>query len=469
MLKKPAFNLYPRSKRPSAKHHLVVFAKEEGPSDQGDQGGAQRSQQMMSRHSTNTERKAKQAGYQALRGPGQDIVPNQSERLHQRENAHSSDGSRAALSGTVAGFPPTAAAKAAARNAVRPGPARQGPPVPTIAPGQPAAAHRHKEKLVELPQDLTGTSDDATTDVQPTNPTDVQAQMQSENQSRGRITIYCTAETLNRDMLSKKLRARGHPFQLHAYPDVLVGRYCDLGGPPIGDIFYFDYGCVAFWGLTQKQEQDVLRNLVVPCEENPLPVSELEIDEFQFHYTANERPHIQNDTITISHKLANDHSIKLSISHALAQSTKLCVFEERVLEMVAATRNLPGNLATTGKVTLKRKEVAQLIGKVFIQKAAVNLLSTVLDTPEFFWSAPDSMQNLYKVVCDYMELDNRVEVLNNRLMVLQEMLDMLRDHQNNHHAARLELIIIWLIVIEVVVGLFECASLFGWFGGNGHL
>jgi hypothetical protein len=31
--------------------------------------------------------------------------------------------------------------------------------------------------------------------------------------------------------------------------------------------------------------QDILRNLVVPCEENPLPVSELEIDEFQFHYT----------------------------------------------------------------------------------------------------------------------------------------------------------------------------------------
>lgn len=30
-----------------------------------------------------------------------------------------------------------------------------------------------------------------------------------------------------------------------------------------------------------------------------------------------------------------------------------------------------------GKVTLKRKEIAQLIGKVFIQKAAVNLLSTV--------------------------------------------------------------------------------------------
>lgn len=46
-------------------------------------------------------------------------------------------------------------------------------------------------------------------------------------------------------------------------------------------MFYFDYGCVAFWGLTQKQEQDILRNIVVPCEENPLPPSDVEIDEFQ--------------------------------------------------------------------------------------------------------------------------------------------------------------------------------------------
>ena len=34
------------------------------------------------------------------------------------------------------------------------------------------------------------------------------------------------------------------------------------------------------------------------------------------------------------------------------------------------------------------------------------------------WSAPDSMQTLYKRVCEYMELDDRVEVLNNRFQVL---------------------------------------------------
>jgi hypothetical protein len=41
------------------------------------------------------------------------------------------------------------------------------------------------------------------------------------------------------------------------------------------------------------------------------------------------------------------------------------------------------------------QEVAQRIGQVFLQRSAVNLLSSVLDTPEFFWSAPDHLQ-----VCD---------------------------------------------------------------------
>ena len=41
------------------------------------------------------------------------------------------------------------------------------------------------------------------------------------------------------------------------------------------------------------------------------------------------------------------------------------------------------------QVNRTRMEIAQLIGTVFIHKSNVNLLSSVLDTPEYFWSAPD--------------------------------------------------------------------------------
>jgi len=438
--------------------HVIACSTAGKSMDDGDTDGVKRSKQRSGR---NAERKAKQAELIELRGPHSNVTPQTwSERLRQMEASaarESGVGGSTPLKGAAAVVRSlqTVAAKAAARSAVRASPGRQNLPISTIAPGQPAPGQRSKEKVVELPSEL---DDDespyGSMDEHSPETTDEHGDLTVQAWSgaaQGRITIYSTAETLDRELLATKLLTRGPNYLLQEHPDVLYGRYTEPGGVPLGDIFYFDYGCVVFWGLTQEQEQDILRTMVVPCEVNPLPVSELEIDEFNFRYTSTEKPHIRNDTITISKRAAADHTIKLSISYALAQSTKLCVFEERVLMIVEATRDLPGTLAATGEVNLKRKEVAQLIGRVFIQKAGINLLSTVLDTPEFFWSAPDAMQHLYERVCAYIELDNRVEVLNNRLMVLQEMLDMVRDHQNNHHASRLELTVIWLIVIEVLL------------------
>lgn len=54
------------------------------------------------------------------------------------------------------------------------------------------------------------------------------------------------------------------------------------------------------------QEQDILKNIVVPCELNPLPVREVEIDEFDVRYTANEKMNIQNDTITLNYRLSGE-------------------------------------------------------------------------------------------------------------------------------------------------------------------
>lgn len=52
----------------------------------------------------------------------------------------------------------------------------------------------------------------------------------------------------------------------------------------------------------------MLKNLVVPCEVDPLPVREVEIDEFDVKYTANEGGgHIQNDTITLNYRLSGAH------------------------------------------------------------------------------------------------------------------------------------------------------------------
>lgn len=284
--------------------------------------------------------------------------------------------------------------------------------------------------------------------------------------STGRVTIYCIGEALQREPLERLLQQRFPDCRLNSYPDVLHLELPATEGKWAQDVFMFDYGVVCSWGLSQAGEHEVVQ-LAKACSEEPLPQADVEIDQFRFLYSVNEPPSMSNDTITINRRQAADHQAKLAICHALAQSTKLSVSEERVTDLVLKTKHLPQQLAVTGTVDIKAKEVAQLIGQVFLQRSTVNLLSSVLDTPEFFWSAPDSMQVLYERACVYLELEERVEVLNARFEVLQDMLDMLRDSAANQHSSHLEWIIIWLIAVELVLGLVELGALYG--GSGLHL
>lgn len=70
-----------------------------------------------------------------------------------------------------------------------------------------------------------------------------------------------------------------------------------------------------------------------------------ETDEFEYHYSAHEKPNIQNDVVTLNHKMAGDPLIKVAIAHALAQSTKLCIYEQRVIQLAEETKILPEILA----------------------------------------------------------------------------------------------------------------------------
>lgn len=309
-----------------------------------------------------------------------------------------------------------------------------------IAPGQPPPQYRVKDRFVSLPDESSyqpRLSDEYIRQEDGDVPSILQ-DFDAAQGSRGRITSYCVAETIDRKLLMELLK-RDSVLSIEIFPEVVYAR-CERpsndGVKTRSDVFFFDYGTVVIWGQTLQEERRFVEKVKAACCVDLLDAAEIEIDEFLFVWSANEKPHIQNDTFTINYRYSNDHLVKLSVSHALAQSTKLSVYEYRVVAIVDETKDLPEVLASTGKVVLTRKAVAQLMGQVFLQKSAVNLLSSVLDTPDFFWESdvPDSLQHLYEGCCSYLEYENRVEVLNLRFGVLQEMLDMLRDHLHADHS-----------------------------------
>jgi uncharacterized Rmd1/YagE family protein len=80
--------------------------------------------------------------------------------------------------------------------------------------------------------------------------------------------------------------------------------------------------------------------------------------------------------------------VKVTISHGLAQSCKLLLFEVRMDRTLETTRGIPKSLAVEGKVLLTPRQITTQMGQLYRLRMDVNLVSNVLDTPDFFWAEP---------------------------------------------------------------------------------
>ncbi|KAI8593263.1 hypothetical protein BDZ88DRAFT_474291 [Geranomyces variabilis] len=218
---------------------------------------------------------------------------------------------------------------------------------------------------------------------------------------------------------------------------------------PVGECLFFAYGVVVMWGLSEQEERIVLKELE-PFEEEKLAADDVELEEFVFHYNAYYQPRIYNDIITL--KNPANYMIKLTISHAIAQTVKLALFEGLIEETIESTKHVPQILAETGNIHMTRKSVNKKIGQLFIMRINVNLVSNVLDVPEIFWSEP-ALEPLYNAIRGYLEITQRVDLLNQRVSVISDLLDMLKEHQTSSHGEQLEWIVIILIAFEIVIGI----------------
>lgn len=118
---------------------------------------------------------------------------------------------------------------------------------------------------------------------------------------------------------------------------------------------------------------------------------------------------------------SHSHLLKLSIAHAIAQSTLLARYETKAQAVISdpATISIPQQLASTGELKLRRRDALKLTGRLFQLRRDVNLVSNVLDVPELFWSEA-SLKDLYDAVREYMEISPRVQVLNEKLTVASD-------------------------------------------------
>ncbi|KAF7356861.1 DUF155 domain-containing protein [Mycena venus] len=223
----------------------------------------------------------------------------------------------------------------------------------------------------------------------------------------------------------------------------------------VAEVVFFEYGVVVFFGLDEQQEKSILEDAEnAGIMKKKIPEDDWEIEECHFAHDRHiAYPRIYNDFFTLK---SRSHLLKLSIAHALAQSTLLAHYETNAQRVLSSplTLAIPKQLATSGALQLRRHDALKLTGSLFKLRRDVNLVSNVLDVPELFWSEA-SLKELYDAVREYMEIKGRVQVLNEKLAVASDFLDAIHDHLNNFAMERITWIIIWLIVAAILVELGE--------------
>lgn len=250
---------------------------------------------------------------------------------------------------------------------------------------------------------------------------------------------FCTADSYQINSLYKHLKK--NDYQPHKFRNVI---YLALDE---GHVFLFSYGCTVFWEL-EDEHQNLIFKVLKNFEDEHLN----KIMSDSYFVVQSKITKIYQNEISLNPETG--FMERMAISHALAQSMKLSVFEEKVEQTIKKTEHIPKSLATTGRITLSGKEIAQKMGKLFLERSSINLHSDILDTPEFFWEHPE-LEPIYHMAAHDQDIKQRAEILNKRLNLIHELFQILSDVFNNRHSSTLEIIIIVLISIEILLTLIE--------------
>ncbi|EME30751.1 uncharacterized protein Gasu_19900 [Galdieria sulphuraria] len=237
----------------------------------------------------------------------------------------------------------------------------------------------------------------------------------------------------------------------------------------IGHLFVFESGALVFWGVPFYKRSEIFNRLLETlrfslatamtlsskASTSKAPFFSLHDFDHEFdYYTGSSKTKVENDEI---HLMDIDDKLELmAISYCLAQSVKLLLYEEEIDTLVNNTWQLPLELAQTGSIRMSRKDIKKRIGELLAARYRVNLLSDLLDAPDLFWQFPD-LEILRSQCFNTVDFHKRTRLLNNRMEIIKDALDILNTELTATSSHRVEQFIVLLIAIEVG---FEITKLF---------
>jgi required for meiotic nuclear division protein 1 len=226
---------------------------------------------------------------------------------------------------------------------------------------------------------------------------------------------------------------------------VSTAPFCFQSGE--GYVAVFRYGAVILIGLPREAEAAALAQFSGQVSSSG-PIDEERVD-IELLPDQDEGPST-NGTIRVR-ELTVPHVLVLA--DVLAKSVALARYEKDIASVFDTIEPAANTLATKGRIPKNRKALLQLVGSALLAQHRVSGRIAFAEKPDILWEHPE-LGRFYDRLEDEYEIIERGVVLNGKMGVIATAAETFTDMIDTARSARLELLIVVLILAELVIAAF---------------
>jgi uncharacterized Rmd1/YagE family protein len=241
----------------------------------------------------------------------------------------------------------------------------------------------------------------------------------------------------------KKLQEnlKKYPYITREHPIVLklaTGQYAVLT----------KFGTVTFWNVPKGTRNELIKEIspfVENFDQNYPYLDTLKV------FTGKEIEDVRFGKVYL---MKIDKEKVQIISFVLSQSVALERFEKEIEERVLELERVINILKSGIWRGLKEKKLLSQIGDILSVRQRTIAHLSLFDKPETTWERPE-IERLYNKLYFEFELPDRFDILNEKIKFLSDHNKILLDFISTQRSNFLETIIIFLILVEILIFIFE--------------
>ncbi len=215
-------------------------------------------------------------------------------------------------------------------------------------------------------------------------------------------------------------------------------------------VYLYYFGGIVFVNAAEEAVQAFPSRMSGLTEEFRSSMTLLYRDDYTLRIDEVGRMDVSNDVAVMPRY---ERSFIDIICFVIAKSAALERIEEKVDQVLDDMEVLISRLSR-GKLSIPDRELARLASTILSFKYSSIAHVMVLDKPEITWEEPES-DRLYSTMANLFELDQRYQEIRHKSETLLDITEVFSSLSHARRAARLEWIIIVLILIEIVIFVLE--------------